>query len=278
MTSPLRTKDSRESLFDSHVPAFECCCCCCDDGSATLATLEHSSFSLERGHSSPPWASNRLSLENSAGGRAEDKRRARELVNGLYVISVKHTRPSKELCTHKHTSSKNAHGCCDFWSNLWFGILAGEYSWKYGTGTNYFLQGFEYWLVIIALLLQMFTARSGTYLMLVFPNGLAKPIIDFKPRRKNADDVAHLSSHASQNIHFFVLFWGDRYHLGLELICSNAVCPVLISKIVFTDILLGLKVISTSSNNFSFSFLAPTLTEIISEVRRLTLVHCTLLN
>lgn len=102
MTSPPRTKDSRKSLFDSHVPAFECCCCC-DDGSATLATLEHSSFSLERGHSSPPWASNRLSLENSAGGRAEDKRRARELVNGLYVISVKCTCPlQRALHTQAH--------------------------------------------------------------------------------------------------------------------------------------------------------------------------------
>lgn len=53
--------------FDSHVPA--CVLFCCDEGSATLATLEQSSFSLERGHSSPPAASNRLSLENSAGGR-----------------------------------------------------------------------------------------------------------------------------------------------------------------------------------------------------------------
>lgn len=122
--SPLRTKDSRESLFDSHIPAFECCCCC-DDGSATLATLEHSSFSLERGHSSPPWASNRLSLENSAGGRAEDKRRVRELVNGLYVISVKCTCPSKEFAHTSTPAAKtttisgaeiiyDAHGCCDF--------------------------------------------------------------------------------------------------------------------------------------------------------------------
>lgn len=43
----------------------------CDEGSASLATLEQSS--LERGHSSPPAASNRLSLENSVGGRETNR-------------------------------------------------------------------------------------------------------------------------------------------------------------------------------------------------------------
>lgn len=42
-----------------------------DEGSATVAT--QSFFSLERGHSSSPPASNRLSLENSAGSREADK-------------------------------------------------------------------------------------------------------------------------------------------------------------------------------------------------------------
>lgn len=55
--------------FDSHVPA--CMLFCCDEGSATLVMLEQSSFSLERGHSRPPAASNRLSLENSVGCERE---------------------------------------------------------------------------------------------------------------------------------------------------------------------------------------------------------------
>lgn len=46
--------------FESHVPA--CALFCCN-------ALEQSSFSLE----SPPAASNRLSLENSAGGRETNK-------------------------------------------------------------------------------------------------------------------------------------------------------------------------------------------------------------
>lgn len=55
------------ALLTFDVPA--CALFCCDEGSDTLAMLEQSSFSLEMGHSSPPPASNRLSLENSAGGR-----------------------------------------------------------------------------------------------------------------------------------------------------------------------------------------------------------------
>lgn len=57
----------KQGSNDSYVPA--CALFCCDEGSATLATLKQSSFSLVRGHSSPPAASNRLSLENSAEGR-----------------------------------------------------------------------------------------------------------------------------------------------------------------------------------------------------------------
>lgn len=42
---------------------------CCDEGSATSVLLEQSTFSLESGNSSPPPDSNRLSLENSGGGK-----------------------------------------------------------------------------------------------------------------------------------------------------------------------------------------------------------------
>lgn len=62
----------KQGSIDSYVPA--CALFCCDEGSATLATLKQSSFSLERGHSSPPAASNRLSLENSAEGRKTETR------------------------------------------------------------------------------------------------------------------------------------------------------------------------------------------------------------
>lgn len=62
----------KQGSDDSYVPA--CALFCCDEGSATLATLKQSSFSLERGHSSPPAASNRLSLENSAEGRKTETR------------------------------------------------------------------------------------------------------------------------------------------------------------------------------------------------------------
>ena len=57
-----------KALLDFYVPG--CVFLCCDEGSPTLAAVEQSSFSLGSGHSSPPAASNRLSLENS--GRARE--------------------------------------------------------------------------------------------------------------------------------------------------------------------------------------------------------------
>lgn len=60
-----------EVFFDFCVPA--CALFCFAKGSATLATLEQASFSLEREHSGPPAASNRLSLENSGGGRETNR-------------------------------------------------------------------------------------------------------------------------------------------------------------------------------------------------------------
>ena len=58
-------------FFHFSVPA--CALFCFPEGSAALATLEQASFSLEREHSGPPAASNRLSLENSDGGRETNR-------------------------------------------------------------------------------------------------------------------------------------------------------------------------------------------------------------